>query len=154
MEALKKAREARGIEHDHIAGFVGLSRLWYWDAESYPDEAYTLTISQLLRLCVLLDLPPRDLVHVNWTAPHAPFAPFETGSDISASLHERLAKVPNIEEDVGWDAKAIEKWLADDAALGEMPLPALGDLCEATDTDLVEVLMVYWDALAGGTQKS
>ncbi|HEX5322206.1 MAG TPA: hypothetical protein VFW40_00370 [Capsulimonadaceae bacterium] len=144
-EIIIQGREALGVTREHVAAFVGVSKEHYWDAESHGDEAYTFTVGQVLRLCVLLRLSPREVVFESSKAPAQPLA--LAGNDIIGALRELAGEIEDIEKATGWEAGFLSECLADDTAFGKMPLPALGDLCRSLQVDPLDVLTAYWDAV-------
>lgn len=156
-ERLRERREARGMTPAHGGAFLGINTGWYWDLEEQPGEVDTLTLSRFLRLCVLMDEPPRLLLD-GATAPEPADAEscltdLHLGTDeyghwqVAASLRERCGDLAEHEDQIGWEAEALARWLSDDGALGEMPMPALFDLCQFAGLDAVAVLTACWVAL-------
>lgn len=154
---LRERREERGMTPAHIGAFVGVNAAWYWDMEENPGEIDTLTLSQFLRLCVLVDEPPQSLLG-DATASGSPVpkrgpAGLHLGADeyghwrVAECLRERSGDLAEHEDEIGWEAEALARWLSDDGALGEMPMPALFDLCQFAGLDAVDVLTACWIAL-------
>ncbi len=141
----------------HIAAFVGVTTTWYWGLEDHPGEIDTLTLSQFLRLCVLFNEPPRSLLgdapasgsHSHERDPtDLPFGTDEYGHcRVAAGLRERCGHLAEHEDEIGWEAEALARWLSDDDALGGMPMPALVDLCQFGGLDALGVLTACWVAL-------
>jgi len=156
-ERLRARRQERGMTPAHIAAFVGVTTTWYHDLEDHQGEIDTLTLSQFLRLCVLIDEPPRLLLGdatASGSQSHERdptdllLITDEYGHwRVAAGLRERCGNLAEHEDEIGWEAEALARWLSDDGALGEMPMPALFDLCQFGGLDAVGVLTACWVAL-------
>jgi len=168
-ERLRERREERGMTPAHIGAFVGIATAWYWDLEDQPGEVDTLTLSQFLRLCVLIDESPLSLLGdaAASGSPAHERGPTDLllGTDeyghwrVAEFLRERCGKLAEHEDEIGWEAKigweaeALARWLSDDGALGEIPMPALFDLCAFAGLDAVGVLTACWVALGRPPEK-
>lgn len=148
---IKKARQTRQLTAAHLAAFVGISIPSYWDLERYEDEPWTLDVIELLRLCVVLDvaaerLLPKDAFRKSTR--EVVFSPDEFGNvNITSHLMALCSDISATADFIGWEADALRSWLQDDWHLGQMPLPALNDLCRHLQIDIASVLTTYRHAL-------
>lgn len=147
----------------HIAAFVGITPAWYWDLEAFTDEIDTLTLSQFLRLCVLIDESPRVLLGdtraLKTPAHEHGLTDLLLGADehghwkVAVGLRDRCGDLVEHEDEIGWEAEALTRWLSDDTALGDIPMPALLDLCQFTGLNAMSVLTACWIALGKPPEK-
>lgn len=146
---LESAREERGISLTHIAAFIGLTREVYRDLECYDDEIDVLCVMEFLRLCVALDLSPAIILREEDTpGQEAKFTRDEFGVvTIAATLASLCGDIDATADAIEWEQEAVTQWLKGDANLGEMPLPALKDLCAHLGIRFTHVLKTYWEAL-------
>jgi transcriptional regulator with XRE-family HTH domain len=154
QDILRQARVERNMTPNHVAAFIGTTLGGYHDLEaneSYISEFETLDISEFMRLCLLFDTPPVTLLPEEYKERRGKLEyPSNQWNQtvITATLNARIAEtVPDFdqrEDELGWEIPAIKDWLKDDCVLGDMPMPALNDLCRFLQTNTIDVLNEYW----------
>jgi hypothetical protein len=130
--SLEEALVRSSPDFRKIGALLGLA-----SAESGRDlltcesEIDCLTVAEFLRLCMLLDVRPSDILDDEPEAdPHVGIQG-KPGQrvDCAATLKERLGDIDSAAEELGWEAEAVRGWLSSDWTLANMPFPAFQDLC-------------------------
>jgi hypothetical protein len=122
-ERLSKARERKGWSIDEAATRIAansiINRASYYDAELCEgDLTGCCSLNQILGICKLLDIHPRDLFCEGKTAATSIS---EVAARINAHCIEKKISIGEFEDILGWrvescltnPAKAIEEWNID-----------------------------------------
>jgi transcriptional regulator with XRE-family HTH domain len=139
-QRIARARERAGLTHGEVAHHIDVNSAWYWDIESFDDEAFTvLSLKQLATLAGVLGVDARALL-LGDDISRARGLAF---SDISRRLAERLQRdqvtVDQFGDAVGWDLTAV---LADPESLWEFNVEGFFAIAEALEFDWVAALPV------------
>jgi len=154
MDNLQQRREDRHIAVPHIAAFIGINPNSYWDLEGYSEDIWSLRIIEFLRLCVAFRATPKEVLPPEATTSNNTQNVIYTKEqygiiNITKTLSDlyTLDKFSDMADAIGWEKDVLQHWLSDDYALGQMPLPALHDLCNYLAVSMTQVLTIYWEAL-------
>jgi transcriptional regulator with XRE-family HTH domain len=137
-QRIARARERAGLTHGEVAERIDVNSAWYWDIESFDDEAFTvLSLKQLATLAGVLGVDARALL-LGDDVSRARGLAF---GDISRRLAERLQRdrltVDQFGDAVGWDLAAV---LTDPESLWEFNVDGFFAIAEALEFDWVAAL--------------
>jgi transcriptional regulator with XRE-family HTH domain len=141
---IRQLRDRAGKSHVEVAQAVGINLPWYYDVETYDDEAtMTLSVRQLQLLAQTLGVSLRHLLTSadELPAPPPPPPPQQqlNFADVAGQLRTRADAdgIAAVEAAVGW---RLEHFLADPAVAWDEPADFLRFVCEFLDVDWMDAL--------------
>ena len=150
-QSLGEMREERHITPAQAAAFIGVTTGSYWDLEMHNDEPWTLSVMEFMRLCVLYETAPENLLPEDTFLDgkkQVQFVQDEYGKTAIASVLRGCCEdISQTTQAINWEHDSIELWLSDEDVIGTMPLLALNDLCRHLDISVLIVLKGLWAAL-------
>ena len=135
----REARERLGLSEADVAARLGIRPSEYWDIERYDSEAFDVFDVELLtRLSSVLGMSLDALLFGSNDAHPISRTPYRVVVErlLAAAAREGLT-IEQLSDRVGWDLTAAS---ADHAALGQLPVSGLRDVCRAAGVDWVTVL--------------
>jgi transcriptional regulator with XRE-family HTH domain len=141
---IREARERLGLSESEVAAKLGLTPSEYQDVEFHDDEVFmTFSVKHLRALGEELGLPLPEMLFGPGAEPAGSSVSFsEIARRLAALAASRQVSLDELSDSVGWEVAPIVR---DPAALAELNLDGLRDVCGAVGVDWVSALVEKGD---------
>lgn len=134
-----QARETLGLEQSEVARRWGQQPSMYWDLELYDFEALdVISVQDLVTIAAILRVSVVQLLFGTDVSSEMPRTSYlEVVRRLREQMNDRAMSVEQMSDLVGWELAA---YLDDPGKLGELPIVALRQVCQAADVDWATTL--------------